>query len=224
MENKRGLTGNQLKILAMVTMTLDHVGLSLLPQYPVLRLLGRLAMPIYAFLIAQGCRHTRSRGRYLLRLFGLGAVCQGVYYFAMGSVYMGILITFSLSVVLIWALERAKEMKKTGPILTAAAAVLGAVFVCRVLPGLLPGTDFGLDYGIFGVLLPVAAYFWGLPGMGIDLALLCLSSGGNQWWSLLSLLPLVCYNGQRGKWKLGTFFYLYYPVHLAVIQLIAWAL
>lgn len=224
MENKRGLTGNQLKILAMVTMTLDHVGLSLLPQYPVLRLLGRLAMPIYAFLIAQGCRHTHSRGRYLLRLFGLGAVCQGVYYIAMGSVYMGILITFSLSVVLIWALERAKEMKKTGPILTAAAAVLGAVFVCCVLPGLLPGTDFGLDYGIFGVLLPVAAYFWGLPGMGIDLTLLCLSSGGNQWWSLLALLLIACYNGQRGKWKLGTFFYLYYPVHLAVIQLIAWAL
>lgn len=223
MENKRGLTGNQLKILAMVTMTLDHVGLSLLPQYPVLRLLGRLAMPIYAFLIAQGCRHTRSRGRYLLRLFGLGAVCQGVYYIAMGSVYMGILITFSLSVVLIWALERAKEMKKTGPILTAAAAVLGAVFVCCVLPGL-PGTDFGLDYGIFGVLLPVAAYFWGLSGMGIDLALLCLSLGGNQWWSLLALLLIACYNGQRGKWKLGTFFYLYYPVHLAVIQLIAWAL
>ena len=224
MENKRGLTGNQLKILAMVTMTLDHVGLSLLPQYPVLRLLGRLAMPIYAFLIAQGCRHTHSRGRYLLRLFGLGAVCQGVYYIAMGSVYMGILITLSLSVVLIWALERAKEMKKTGPILTAAAAVLGAVFVCCVLPGLLPGTDFGLDYGIFGVLLPVAAYFWGLPGMGIDLTLLCLSSGGNQWWSLLALLLIACYNGQRGKWKLGTFFYLYYPVHLAVIQLIAWAL
>ena len=224
MENKRGLTGNQLKILAMVTMTLDHVGLSLLPQYPVLRLLGRLAMPIYAFLIAQGCRHTHSRGRYLLRLFGLGAVCQGVYYFAMDSVYMGILITFSLSVVLIWALERAKEMKKTGPILTAAAAVLGAVFVCCVRPGLRPGTEFSLDYGIFGVLLPVAAYFWGLPGMGIDLTLLCLSSGGNQWWSLLSLLPLACYNGQRGKWKLGTFFYLYYPVHLAVIQLIAWAL
>lgn len=224
MENKRGLTGNQLKILAMVTMTLDHVGLSLLPQYPVLRLLGRLAMPIYAFLIAQGCRHTHSRGRYLLRLFGLGAVCQGVYYIAMDSVYMGILITFSLSVVLIWALERAKEMKKTGPILTATAAVLGAVFVCCVLPGLLPGTDFGLDYGIFGVLLPVAAYFWGLPGMGIDLTLLCLSSGGNQWWSLLALLLIACYNGQRGKWKLGTFFYLYYPVHLAVIQLIAWAL
>ena len=224
MESKRGLTGNQLKILAMVTMTLDHVGLSLLPQYPVLRLLGRLAMPIYAFLIAQGCRHTRSRGRYLLRLFGLGAACQAVYYIAMDSLYMGILITFSLSVVLIWTLERAKEMKKTGPILTAVAAVLGAVFLCCVLPGLLPGRDFGLDYGIFGVLLPVAAYFWGLPGMGIDLALLCLSFGGNQWWSLLALPLLACYNGQRGKWKLGTFFYLYYPVHLAVIQLIAWVI
>ena len=89
-----GLTGNQLKIIAMLTMTCDHVGLQLLPQWGFLRILGRLALPIYAWMIAEGCRHTRSRKKYLLRLASLAALCQIVYFIAMGSLYMCILVTF----------------------------------------------------------------------------------------------------------------------------------
>lgn len=55
-----GLSGNQLKLIALATMTLDHVGAYLLPQVLFLRILGRLSLPIYAYMIAEGCRHTRS--------------------------------------------------------------------------------------------------------------------------------------------------------------------
>lgn len=217
MEKIRGLTSNQLKVIAMVTMTLDHIGLVLLPGVPLLRILGRLSMPIYAYLIAQGCRYTRSRGRYLARLFFLGAACQAVYYLAEGSLYQCILITFSLSVCLIWAFDRAAEARTPGAWLLAGAAAGAAVFVCLGLPRILSATDFALDYGLLGALLPAAAYFGGLPCFALVLGLLAWQSGGVQWWCLGALVPLFFYNGQRGKRRLGTVFYLYYPAHLAII-------
>ena len=82
-ESRTGLSGNQLKVIAMIAMTCDHVGLQLLPQLGFLRIIGRLAFPIYAYMIAEGCRYTHDRGRYFFRLASLALVCQGVYYGAM---------------------------------------------------------------------------------------------------------------------------------------------
>ncbi len=217
MNRFRILTSNQLKIIAMAAMTLDHIGLVLLPDYPILRVIGRLAMPIYAFLIAQGCRYTRSRKRYFTRLFALGMLCQAVYWFAEGSMYQCILITFSLSVGLIGAIDRAVKEKTPAAAALALASVGAAAFVCLGLPRILSGTDFALDYGFLGVLLPVAAYFGGLPWFTGVLAALCWESGGVQWWSLGAVPLLLAYSGRKGKLRLGRFFYLYYPVHLAVI-------
>ena len=106
-----GLTGNQLKILAMIAMTCDHVGVQIFPNLLWLRIIGRLAMPIYAYMIAEGCRHTRDRKKYLLRLLGMGALCQVVYLLAMKSLYMCILITFSMSVCLIGLLDKVEKEK-----------------------------------------------------------------------------------------------------------------
>lgn len=212
-----GLTGNQLKIIALIAMTCDHVGLQLLPGVPMLRIIGRLALPIYAYMIAEGCRYTRSRKNYLLRLAALAALCQIVYFVAMGSLYQCILVTFSLSVGLIILLERAAETGKWG---TACIAIAAVWAVCRVLPELLPGTDFAIDYGIWGVLLPVLVYFGGkrkLLMLGIGLVVLALQYGGVQWWALLAVPMLALYNGRRGTWKMGNLFYIYYPAHLAVI-------
>ena len=208
-----GLTGNQLKILAMIAMTCDHVGLQLLPQVGLLRIIGRLAMPIYAYMIAEGCRHTRSRGKYLLRLAGMGALCQAVYFVAMGSLYQCILVTFSLSVVLIWLGEKAETGRKW-PFLLALA---GVFFLCAVLPEIWTGTDFEIDYGLAGVLLPVLIYFGGNKGLVMGTVLLALGYGGDQWFGLLAVPLLLCYNGQRGKARIGKLFYWYYPAHLAVI-------
>lgn len=217
-----GLTGNQLKILALIAMTCDHVGLQLLPRLDILRIIGRLALPIYAYMIAEGWHYTRDRKKYLLRLVSLAAVCQAVYFVAMGSLYQCIMVTFSLSVCVIWLFERALE-KST--LLRLALAALGAAavcFLCEGLPEMLPNKDFAIDYGFCGVLLPVFAYFGKdlrqkVLLMGLGLIFLALDFGGNQWLALAALPLLALYNGRRGKRKIGTFFYLYYPAHLAVI-------
>lgn len=212
-QSKFGLTGNQLKILAMITMTCDHVGMQIFPHLLWLRIIGRLAMPIYAYMIAEGCRHTRDRKKYLLRLLGLGALCQVVYLVVMGSLYQCILITFSMSVGLIWLMEEEKG-KLTGK---AQLGILAVFFICVVLPELLPHTDFKVDYGLLGVLLPVFVYSAGTKGLLLGLVLLGLKYGAVQWFALLSVPLLLLYNGQRGKANIGKLFYWYYPIHLVVI-------
>lgn len=214
---KSGLTGNQLKIIAMITMTCDHVGMQIFPQLLWMRIIGRLAMPVYAYMIAEGCRHTRDRKKYFLRLFGMGVLCQIVYFVAMGSLYMCILITFSLSVILIGlmdAVEREKNARNWGKLFAGTMLVF---FLCSVLPDLLAHTDYAVDYGLPGVLLPVLIYGAGTRGLLLGLALMALDSGGIQWFAFLAVPLLLCYNGQRGKANIGKLFYWYYPVHLVVI-------
>jgi hypothetical protein len=226
--SRRPLSGNAIKLMALVSMTLDHVGLYLLGNYLPLRIVGRLAFPLFAYMIAEGARYTRSRGSYLLTIFALGMLCQVVLFLALGSLYQCILITFSLSILLIylcdWARERWEQPKARVAVL---AGLLGAGLICKVLPILLPG--FAVDYGYWGVLLPVVISLgkqhWGRLGLtALGLVLVCYDLGGVQWFSLLALIPLALYSGKRGRLPLKYFFYLYYPLHLLVIRLIAWVL
>ncbi len=220
-KNRLAMSSNQLKILALVAMTADHVGLMLLPGCQILRIIGRLSFPIFAYMIAEGCRYTSHKARYLGMVLGIGILCQLVYFFTMESLYQCILITFSLSISIIFILKWAEE--KGGLCwLGFAVSCLAAVFLCRILPQLLKGTDFGIDYGLTGVMLPVLIYLADtrprrLMAAGIGLVLVALEAGGIQWFGLLALLPLALYDGTRGKRKLKYLFYYYYPLHLAAI-------
>ena len=212
---KRRLSGNALKILAMIFMTCDHVAVELLPDWDFLRIIGRLAMPIYAYMIAEGCRFTHDRKKYLWRLSSLALLCQVVYFYAVGSLYQCILVTFSLSVCLIWALE-------TSPKSWGLLVFLASAFLCEGLPVLLKGTDFAVDYGIVGVCLPSLVYFGRtreekLLGFTVGLVLLALQYGGIQWFGLGAVPLLMLYSGERGKLSIGRLFYFYYPAHLVVI-------
>lgn len=219
---RTGLTGNQLKIIAMAAMTCDHVGLQLLPQFAFLRVIGRLALPVYAYMIAEGCRYTRNRKSYLLRILALALVCQSVYFVAMDSLYQCILVTFSLSVCLIYAIDNARKRRDVLSVFLALGTLLAVCFVCLLMPKLLPQTDFAVDYGLWGVLLPVLVYsgntrqqkaLWLTAG----LLLLAVTYRGIQWWALAAVPLLMLYSGQRGKYHIGTLFYIYYPLHLVVI-------
>ena len=224
--NRLTLSGNQLKLIALVSMTIDHIGLQLFPGMPIFRLLGRLAFPIFAYMIAEGCRYTRSRGRYLLSMAALAFLCQAVDFVAMGSLYMCVLVTFSLSIAVIFSMDRARQCPNPGNTLLAAAALLGALFLTDFLPMLLPGTDYGIDYGFLGILLPLAVYMGRtkrerLLYAGAVLLAMAVSFGGTQWFGLAALLPLALYSGKRGRLKMKYLFYIYYPAHLAAIYLLS---
>ena len=221
---KLGFTNNQLKIIAMISMLLDHVGVALFPQVRWLRIAGRLAYPIFAYMIAEGCVHTKNRTRYFLQIAGLATVCQLVYYIAEGSLYQSILVTFSLSILCIYAIDNFQKHKG---FFSGALAILvfGVVtYACRVLPRKIAGFD--IDYGFLGVMLPVVVFLvpnkmGKLCAAGVLLVAMCSSYLNDiQWFALLALPLLLFYNEKRGKARLKYLFYIFYPAHLVAIHLI----
>lgn len=223
------LSGNHLKLIAAFSMLLDHMGILLFPQFKVLRVLGRLAYPIFAFMIAEGCRYTRNKLRYFLMIFGLGAACQLAYYFASGDTYLNILLTFSFSVLLIFLLQKTQRTTTWKQQFWWCVAFAVGVFLA-----LAADWQLEIDYGFWGIMTPVFASFFRekdktgskLPVlmMAVGLLLLGADMGGNQQYALLAVPLLLLYNGQRGKVNMKYFFYIFYPVHLVVLQGIAWIL
>ena len=230
MERKnRGLSGNQLKLIALVCMTLDHMGLLLFGQYRLLRIVGRLAFPVFAWMIAEGCRHTRSMGKYLGAMATVAALCQIVYFVAQRSLDMCIMVTFSLSVGLCWLIRLTREKKSVLFGILAALGVIALFFVTDILPQLLRDrASFSVDYGFLGVMLPVVLYLCNSKGRQLlaaagMLGLMALWSGWDiQIYGLLALPLLALYNGKRGKWKLKWLFYIYYPAHLVAIYFLTY--
>ena len=217
------MTGNTLKIIAAIAMLIDHVGLMFFPENTLFRIIGRLAFPIFAFMIAEGCKYTRSRLRYFLQLFGLALGCQIVYFIADGSMYLSVLFTFSLAVLTIFALQYCKAKPTALPLLLFITTV-AAVYVLNQL--------LDIDYGFFGCMLPVfAAAFHStrfdkpllnILMLALGLLLLWISLGGLQLYALAAVPLLLCYSGRRGKIKMKYFFYIFYPAHLALLQVILW--
>lgn len=238
-KNLRIFNINTIKLLAAALMLVDHFAVIFYPNVLWLRIIGRPAMPLFAFAISEGCRYTRNKLKHFSLLFGLGAVCQIAYYvFDPTTIYFSILITFSFSVLLIYALQFAKkclfdkECKIFGKIVSWSlffALVAGAYIFCK---------NFEVDYGFFGVMLPVYASlfdFHRIPApeyikkldvlptrvLCMIIPLLCMVLTNELGWLLsyafLSIPILLLYNGEKGKRKLKYFFYIFYPSHLVIL-------
>lgn len=225
MKKLQFLNSNALKVIALVTMTIDHAGLLLFGNNEIMRIIGRIAFPLYAYMIAEGCRYTKNKKKYFLNIFSLGLLCQVVYFVADRSLDMCILITFSFSILVIYALQYARSKKNILYLAVPAAATAFSIAVCYGIPKFFPELGFSVDYGIYGVAVPVFISlsdnkYAKLALTALGLSLLAYSSHDLQWFSLLALVPLFFYNGKRGKANIKTFFYLYYPLHLAALWLI----
>lgn len=231
-------SASTLKLLACLFMLSDHVGVVLFPSAVWLRVIGRLAYPIFAFFIAQGCRYTKNKLRRFLNIFVLGVLCELCFVTFSHEYYGNILLTFSISVLLIYLFDAVKKSfykNKVYFALLSVAFVLSLVLVylyCRYI---------GVDYGFFGVIAPLSLTLLDSTGkaknrifsidksyvslclFSVVLLLLALSHStpSYQMWSLCAVVLLLFYNGERGKYSLKYFFYLFYPLHLVVLQLIA---
>ncbi len=222
------LNGNTLKLIALIAMTVDHVGEILFPHIIILRIIGRLAYPIFAFMIAEGCFYTKHKYRYFFEVLGIGALCQIVYFVMFGSLYMNIMIVFAFSILITFTIQKAIDTRKVGMVILAAFLVGLAFFLSVILPNYVKGLQF--DYGFVGIILPVAVYL--IPKFKLKLAvfaagLIVLSVFNNpsvQYWGLFSIPLLMLYNGKRGKLKIKHFFYIYYPAHMVGIWLVSFCL
>lgn len=233
------LSGSDLKIIACIIMTIDHVGIVLFPQCRLLRIVGRLAFPIFAFLIAEGCRYTKNRAKRLFTIAALGLVCAGAYYIYAKRWEGSILITFSFSIALIFLLQEFKKAIFTRPAKPAAFVITGAALVLGLLGAYHFNRVLGVDYGFLGILVPVLVSLFDFHGISVPemlrrldcfgvrllclaaaLVLLCSDMGPHaiQWFCLLALPIVWLYNGKPGNKKLKYFFYVFYPVHLLIIE------
>lgn len=226
----KGLNNNQLKIIAMISMLIDHIGVAFFPGVRIFRCLGRLAFPIYAYMIAEGCRYTKNRKRYLGMMAAMAVVFQVVYFVFMNSLYQGILVNFALSIAAIFAIDSFIKNKRIINRILTASIVLVVLFISTVLPITLGEYGFSIDYGLYGLCLPILVYFapskkWGLIFTSILLTVMSITSG--VYYQLLSLLTIplfILYNGERGNKKLKYVFYLFYPIHLVLIYAIMFLL
>ncbi len=205
-----GLSTFQLKWIAIITMLIDHIGAVLFPYELGYRIIGRIAFPVFCFLIVEGFSHTRDVRRYMVRL-GIFALISELPYdlaFHGEMVYaegQNVFFTLLLGVLMMYMMSLCSAVP-----LKAMAAVSIAV-LAEVL---------NTDYSARGILLILIYYIFrekrviSLPAG----ALWNFSYGWGmvQCCGVLATPFLAFYNGKRGP-KIKYFFYVFYPAHLLVL-------
>lgn len=205
-----GLTNYHLKLIAAITMLIDHIGVVFYPDVAWLRVIGRVSFPLFIWLLVQGEAHTRDIWRYGLRLGLLGLISQPVYELTFSVSTLNIL--FQLLVGLV-CLRTARHWHWLEPGIWLAGAAL---------------TQFlDISYGAYGmVLMLLVRYFqptavWWLLWVAFHLAWAWLQ-GPFQLPVMAVPLLFFCANGERGD--RARWFYAFYPGHLALLSLIRWGL
>lgn len=215
------MSSTTLKWIAIITMIIDHIGAVFFPQTIAFRIIGRLAFPIFAFLIAEGCLKTRNIKKYALRL-GLFALISDVpfdlafFHSPFTLEHQNVFFTLFLGVVGIYFYEKINRVRLNLGVISIMISGLLAEFL-------------NTDYGIFGVLMIFCIYMgkdlkskamW-VVIINIILGVLLMQSGGTMLQSLaaVSAIPILFYNGEKGKGP-KYLFYIIYPAHLLVIAVI----
>lgn len=213
----RGLNGNQLKWLAMLTMMIDHTGAVLFPQYRILRIIGRMAFPIYCFLLVQGYFHTRNVWKYGVRLVVFAFISEPCFDRAFFGkwyepAYQNIFWTLALGLLLMELCSRGEKKEWNLTPVFLVLTVLAAWY-------------WNTDYSWSGVLLIYCFYraykLGGKKEKLIQLASQCffhlLCWGGIQRYGIFSTLLLWLYNQKPGSRKGKYLYYGIYPIHLLLL-------
>ena len=216
---KRTFSAAWLKYFACVAMLADHIGAILISPdsalYLPLRCFGRMAFPLFAFFVAQGCRKTHDLPGYLRRLFLFALVAQGPYMLAFGYFSGSVILTFFLAGAGIALYEAARE-HVWAPL---------AVFPVLCMALMAYWTD--SDYGPLAVLLIFAIYLCGdnraAWAICMTVALYLFYANPFFLFASVSTVMLLFYHGELGrgsKW----FFYWFYPVHLLILAIVGYLL
>lgn len=258
---QKGISQEGLKLIACITMLIDHIGATLVirmltrcpvdsPEYVWLywiyygmRIIGRIAFPIYCYLLVEGACHTRNPGKYALRLFTGMLLSEIPFDIAFSPTWLTyewklttLLVGFnpgfnSVMMTLLLGFGMLQGMKRARGIWKAVV----------ILPFYILAEALGTDYSGMGILLiAVFALCKDAKRESILRFLGCavvLCSGARDFQlfgirisleslAMLALIPISCYNGQKltrnkaVQWG----FYLFYPVHILILALLEWLL
>ena len=223
---KKCLSNFDLKLIAIITMTIDHIGVVFgIPFYNFLRAVGRISFPIFAFLLTEGYVHTKSFSKYFLRLLVLALISEIIYdYVFFGSfICLGannIFFTLALGLLTLFLLDKSRCLiKKYFKDKVDLFIILPITYLLIVVIMGLIGEFLNFSYGMLGILVISFFYLFkdSFPLVVISVSLSTLILGeGMQYFSLFSLILIYFYNKKLGK-KCKMFFYLYYPLHILVL-------
>lgn len=226
---KKCLSNFDLKLIAIITMTIDHIDVVFgTPFYNLLRSVGRLSFPIFAFLLTEGYVHTKSFSKYFLRLLVLALISEVIYdYVFFGSfIYIGannIFFTLALGLLTLFLLDKSKGLiNRYFKDKVDLFIILPITYLLIIVIMGLMGEFLNFSYGMLGILVISFFYLFkdNFPLVVISVTLSTLILGeGMQYFSLFSLILIYFYNKKLGK-KCKLFFYLYYPLHILVLGFI----
>ena len=218
---KPDISSFQLKMIAIITMLIDHTGAMLFPQHLFLRIIGRIAFPIFAFMIVEGYTHTRNVYKYMGRL-AIFAVISEIPYNMLSSFRW-----------IVWSNRNIFFTLLIGLITIHLIHTLKIHFAFRLLIGLsgmVLAELLGTDYGALGVITILLFYMFRTEKARalLFVALLHVFSGLEltarggyipiQSFAALSVIFIAFYHGRKGP-SLKYAFYLFYPAHITILTL-----
>lgn len=209
---KFGINTFTLKMIAIVAMLIDHVGAVLLPQYGILRIIGRIAFPIFAYTLVEGFLHTHDVKKYMMRMGILALVSEVPFDLAFFGTplefgHQNVFFTLFLGLVMLYL------MLKAPTALRSFLYVLALLLISEFLR---------TDYNSMGLLMIFWFYQYRnnkiMKAIGVAIINVFLM-GYSQVYAVLALIPILLHNREQGP-KCKGFFYGFYPVHLLVIFIV----
>lgn len=201
--------------IAMITMLIDHIGAVFFPHIIELRIIGRIAFPIYAFAVYIGYKHTRDVQKYIWRLFWIAIISQVPFMAAFNHYSLNVVWTLWSALLVLFVIDKLPSKLLGIPI------VIGAGWFMEISQ---------MDYGLYGLLLVLLfRYFQGpvlvVAHVLLNALYLLLHNSSVQMYSVLATAGIAIaqyyqagfrMKGPRWVWRY------FYPAHLAIIAIIRW--
>ncbi|MDQ0657234.1 TraX family protein [Paenibacillus sp. W2I17] len=201
--------------IAMITMLIDHIGAVFFPHIIELRIIGRIAFPIYAFAVYIGYKHTRDVQKYIWRLFWIAIISQVPFMAAFNHYSLNVVWTLWSALLVLFVIDKLPSKLLGIPI------VIGAGWFMEISH---------MDYGMYGLLLVLLfRYFQGpvlvVAHVVLNALYLLLHNSSVQMYSVLATAGIAIaqyyqagfrMKGPRWVWRY------FYPAHLAIIAIIRW--
>ena len=214
-EKARGCSGFALKMTAVVTMTVDHVGKVFFPDCMWMTMIGRLAFPLFCFLLTEGFVHTGNIRKYLGRLFIFALISEVPFDWALhGKPFdwdaQNVFFTLFLGLFMLYLMQLCQIRQ----------ALQAVIFLAAVALAVLLRTDYS-GLGICFIFIFYQFYYrkWLKFGLFAAVSLIVYLQAPQDYTSILAVLPMIFYNGKRGI-SCKYFFYIFYPAHLTVLALL----
>lgn len=253
-ENEKGISGSTLKLIAIVVMLIDHIGAVIVERMIVqvngggiwvnevgdianlppelmkligldmtLRFIGRLGFPIFCFLLIEGFLHTRNVWKYAFRLFLFALISEIPFNLAISGkvftfAYQNVFFTLLIGLLVMIAFSYIEKIQKSNAWIKFLRVIL---YLVSFAVGMVAAELLNTDYAAIGVFCIMMLYIF-RKWKAAQITAGCLSF----LWEVtapLAFIPIGFYNGKRGL-KLKYAFYIFYPLHLFILYLIAYAM